>query len=499
MSLTEYQRRRRFAVTPEPRPGPPAVPAGGNRFVIQKHDASHIHYDLRLELDGALKSWACPNGLATPHDRKKLAVRVEDHPLEYIDFEGQIPEGEYGAGKVEIWDSGVFETFEDPAAALEKGVLTVILVGGKVSGEFSLVHMKDKGRNWLILLNKMELLNQDLRREGRAAAMPKRIHPMQAVLAPEPFGSPDYLYEIKFDGVRAVSFLAADGSLSIKSRNGNEQAFRYPELAGLGKTFLAGELVVDGEIVALDENGVSRFQLLQERMGLSAPGQIEQAREALPVQYYIFDILYLDGRDLTGLPLSRRKEILRRVFMPHKYIRLSEHVAAEGVQFFNAARDLGLEGVIAKRLSSSYQQKRSRDWQKIKAIRQQEFVIGGFTEPRGGRARFGALLLGYYREGRLVFAGQVGSGFSDDTLERLYQMMAPLEQPEPPYVEAVIPNQPVHWIKPQLVAEVKFTEWTREGALRHPVYLGLRDDILPEAVEREEDRSEDERKDRRAG
>ncbi len=489
MSFEEYRRRRRFTVTPEP-PGKvePTRPPGGNRFVIQKHDATHIHYDLRLEMGGVLKSWACPKGLATPHYRKKLAVQVEDHPLAYIDFEGEIPEGEYGAGKVAIWDRGTYEIFEDPAAALEKGALTVLLEGGKVSGEFTLVHMKGKGRNWLVLLNKIERLNPELRREGRAAAMPARVRPMRAELAPAPFDSPEHLFEIKFDGIRAVSYLAADGSLSIMSRNQNEQSFRYPEFANFGKMFLAGEIVVDGEIVVLDEQGVSRFQLLQGRMGLTGAAEIARAREALPARYYIFDILYLDGRDLTGLPLSLRKEILMQVFMPHKYLGLSEWIQGDGKAFFGAARELGLEGVMAKSKSGPYRQKRSRDWQKIKAVREQEFVIGGYTEPQGGRPYFGALLVGFYRGRDLFYAGHVGTGFSDETLKRLYGLMEPLEQRQAPFSVAPRPNQPAHWIRPRLVAQVKFTEWTREGLLRQPVFLGLRDDIRPSQVVREEER-----------
>lgn len=498
MSLAEYRRRRRFSVTPEPRPKQPAGerPPGpgkpgrvtGNRFVIQKHDATHIHYDLRLELDGVLKSWACPKGLATPHYRKKLAVQVEDHPIEYLDFEGEIPEGEYGAGKVEIWDRGTYETFEEPHEALEKGVLTVIFHGEKATGEFTLVHMQGKGRAWLCLLNKMEKLNPDLREEGKAAPFPSSIHPMQAALAPGPFDSDDFLYEIKFDGIRAISYLDADGGLSIMSRNQVEQAGRYPEFANFGKIFLASELVVDGEIVALDEQGVSRFQLLQGRMGLTDPGAIKQAAAEIPVRYYIFDILYLDGRDLTGLPLWRRKEILSRIFLSHKFLRETEGIEAQGTAFFNAAKELGLEGVMAKRRDGLYRQRRTRDWQKIKAVREQEFVIGGYTDPQGGRPYFGALLLGFYRGRDLIYAGHVGTGFTEDMLHRLYELMRPLEQAASPFAEEPRPNQPVHWVMPTLVAQVKFTQWTREGSLRHPSFLGLRDDLKPRQVVREEER-----------
>lgn len=488
MSLSEYERRRRFAVTPEPRPKKNLGAAGAPRFVIQKHDATHIHYDLRLEMGGVLKSWACPKCVATPHYRKKLAVQVEDHPLEYLDFEGEIPEGEYGAGKVEIWDRGTYETFADPLGALDKGVLTIVLMGERVRGEFSLVHMKGKGNNWLIILNKTELLNPDLADEGRAAPMPARITPMQSFLAAKPFDSPEFIFEVKFDGVRAVSFLGADGSLAIRSRNGKEQAFRYPELANFGKMFLAQEIVIDGEIVAVDARGVSQFQLLQRRMNLTDEREIKRAAKETPILYYVFDLLYLNGRDLTGLPLQRRKEVLERVFIPHRYLRHTDRIDSGGRAFFNAARELGLEGIIAKRKQSPYRQKRSRDWLKLKAVQEQEFVIAGFTEPRGGRARFGALLLGLYQGKDLVYAGHVGTGFSEEWLRRLFALMLPLEVPAPAFRDAPQPNEPAHWLKPELVAQVKFAEWTRDGVLHQPVFLGLRNDVRPEDCVREETR-----------
>lgn len=497
MSLGEYKRRRRFNVTPEPTGGegrraPKPTPAP--RFVIQKHDASTIHYDLRLEHDGVLKSWAVPKGLATPHDPKKLAVHVEDHPLEYIDFSGEIPAGEYGAGAVEIWDEGTFEPLDDFSEGLESGKLTFRLSGARVTGEFSLVRMKGKSRgtgrgkadNWLVLLHKKGKLNPDLLAEGIAAEMPARIQPMQAVLGDRPFSSPDFIYEIKFDGVRALAFLRDDGTASLVSRNQRELTTRFPELADIGAHFLAGELIVDGEIAALDERGISRFQLLQSRINLSGAVNIEQAGRSTPAYYYVFDILYLDGRDLTMLPLERRKEILARIFMPHRHIRPSATINEQGEAFYLAAGENGLEGIMAKRKSSSYQQKRSRDWIKLKVISQQEFVIGGYTRPRGTRSGFGALLIGYYDGARLVYAGHVGSGFNEDMLKDLYGRMKQLKRPEPPFDKEPKTNEPAQWIEPELVAEIKFTEWTRDGNLRHPVFLGLRSDVDAREVVREE-------------
>ncbi|MBE0429866.1 MAG: DNA ligase D [Thermoleophilia bacterium] len=490
MILDEYQKKRNFGKTPEPRPGGglPGTRTGRQfRFVIHKHDASHIHYDLRLEHGGALKSWAMPKGLPTPHDRKKLAIAVEDHPLDYLSFAGRIPEGQYGAGRMEIWDSGTYIPLDEPETAFGKGKLTLRLEGGKVRGEFTLARMKGgegKGNEWLAILAKPEELNADLGAEGTAAPMPRGLRPMQAVLAGRPFSSADYLFEIKFDGIRALSYV--NGGLSIMSRNLKEQAFRYPELADLAGHFLAGELIVDGEIVALDEQGVSHFQLLQGRINLTGKSEIAAAARATPAYYYVFDILYLNGRDLTQLPLSRRKEILSRLFMPHKHIRVSEWVEEQGEQIFHFARERGLEGIVGKRMAAPYRQHRSRDWLKFKAVRQQEFVIGGFTMPRGSRALFGALLLGVYEDGDLVYAGHVGTGFSEDMLQRLHAAMAPLVQEEPPFRVPPRPNEPAKWLRPELVAQVKFAEWTREGLLRHPVFLGLRNDMDPRDIVREE-------------
>lgn len=500
MSLEEYRRKRRPGATPEPGTAPrqPATPGespAGRRFVIQQHDATRLHYDLRLEHDGVLKSWALPKGLATPHDNRKLAVQVEDHPLEYLEFEGEIPAGEYGAGQVVIWDTGVYEPLEEPGKAIGQGKLTFRLRGGRIDGEFSLVRMKGKaaadkagreGKNWLVLLHKTGRLNTDLMTAGRASNVPPAIVPMQAVLGGQPFSSPEYIYEIKYDGVRAVAYLRADGELSLKSRNGRELLPRFPELSDLAASFLAEEMIADGEIVAQDVRGVSHFQLLQGRIGLAGEEAIGRAAISTPAFYYIFDLLYLNGRDLTGLPLIERKEILSRIFMPQRHIRMTEWIPGEGEAFFQAAQANGLEGIMAKATGSPYRQKRSGDWVKLKAVRQQEFVVGGYTRPRKGRAGFGALLVGYYEAGRLVYAGHVGSGFSEEALARLMEAMQPLKVKDSPFSATPKTNEPAHWIRPELVAEVKFSEWTQEGNLRQPVFLGLRSDKDPREIRREE-------------
>jgi len=316
--------------------------------------------------------------------------------------------------------------------------------------------------------------------------MPATLKPMMAVLGDKPFSSGDYVYEIKFDGIRALTRLSEDGSLSIQSRNGKEMAASYPELADLGEHFLAEELIVDGEIVALDEGGVSRFQLLQGRINLTGDIAIARASKEAPAYYYIFDLLFLDGRDLTGLPLERRRDLLERIFIPGRSIRLSQWIEGEGEAIFRAARENGLEGIMAKRRSSLYRQKRSRDWIKLKAVSQQEFVIGGYTSPRGGRERFGALLVGYYQDGDLVYAGHVGTGFSAATLEEVFSRLEGLKSDTQPFKVEPLPNEPAQWVQPRLVAEIKFGEWTREGILRQPVFLGLRDDKDPGEVVREE-------------
>lgn len=508
MSLEEYRRKRDTGATPEPGtggdPGAGEQDNGLNRFVIHKHDATRHHYDLRLEHDGVLKSWALPKGLATPHDSRKLAVRVEDHPLEYLDFSGEIPAGEYGAGQVDIWDRGTYTPLDDPEGALARGKLTVRLGGDRIRGEYALVQMKPKsgeaagsgkaakdrqGREWLVILAKKERLNPDLGAEGEAAPMPGQVKPMLAMLSDEPFDSRDHIFEIKFDGVRAISYIDASGRLSIMSRNQKEQAFRYPEFAEMNANFLASELVVDGEIVAADEQGASRFQLLQSRLNLVNKLEIESASRSTPAFYYVFDLLYLDGRDITYLPLTRRKELLARVMMPDRRFRLSDWYEEHGKAMFAFARDHGLEGVIAKMKASPYRHKRSRDWLKIKAVRQQEFVIGGYTEPRGGRPFFGALLLGLYEGDDLVYSGHVGTGFSDDTLKGLHTRLSGLEQDDPPFRDTPKANEAVHWVRPELVAEVRFSEWTGDGLLRQPVFLGLREDIDPRDCVREEEQT----------
>ena len=486
MSLREYEQKRDFAATTEPAPGEAGPP--GSRFVLHKHDASHVHYDLRLESGGVLVSWAVPRGLPTPHDPRKLAVHVEDHPIEYLDFRGEIPAGQYGAGTMEIWDGGIREDLDDFTAGLEKGKLSFRLRGSRVEGEFSLVRLKGREREqekeWLIILHDPAGLNPKLKTVGRAAVMPATVEPMLAVLASAPFDSADYVFEIKYDGMRALARVGEAGGASLISRNGREQVSRFPELAGLAGNFLASEFIADGEIAALDERGVSRFQLLQQRLNLTDEAAARQAAARAPAYYFVFDLLFVDGRDLRQLAFSERRAILEQVMLPHKHVRLSELFQVSGTTFFAAARENGLEGIIAKRRDSPYRGKRSRDWLKIKVTREQEFVIGGYTAPSGSRPHFGALLLGVYDGDDLVYAGGVGTGFTVAELKRLKGLMVPLTERESPFTEPPAVDGAI-WVRPVLVARVKFAEWTREGNLRQPVYLGLREDIAPRDCVRE--------------
>jgi len=490
MSLSEYKRKRQFERTPEPEHqvgARHAVPLlDKNRFVLHYHDASHLHYDLRLEIGGALKSWAVPKGLPTRPDVKKLAVQVEDHPVEYLTFQGEIPKGEYGAGTVKIFDSGTFQAAHpgEIQTQLENGKCSFFLEGRKIQGKFTLVRTR-RGKDWLLLMGAVEQLNPWIHSVGVVREMPQRVEPMKALLADNAFSSNDWLYEVKWDGVRAVAYLN-NGRLSLLSRNLKEQNFRYPELSDLADFVLGEKIVLDGEIVAFDERGLPSFEKLQSRMNLQQESEIKRKSGELPVVYFVFDVLFWQGRDLQTTPLWRRKQVLNSILIPHRYVVPSDFIETEGIAFFEAAKQQGLEGVIAKKKDSYYEQKRSGSWLKIKAVRQQEVVIAGFTEPRETRPYFGALLLGVYEDGRLVYVGHAGTGFGHQTLKDVYDRMTGLEISESPFERAPLTNERAHWTEPKLVAEVKFSEWTKAGKMRQPVFLGLRNDINPREVIREE-------------
>jgi len=484
MTLQEYRKKRRFTKTPEPEPQVQVEPKK-RRFVLHYHNASHLHYDLRLEAGGSLKSWAVPKGLPTRPDVKKLAVQVEDHPIEYLDFKGEIPKGEYGAGTVKIFDSGTFQPAHpgDIEKQLAGGRFSFFLQGQKIKGKFTLIRT-GRGKDWLLLMGPVEMLNPWIHSLGTSQEMPRQVEPMKAVLASESFDSNDWLYEIKWDGERAVAYLD-NGRLSLMSRNQKEQNFRYPELADLADFILGEKIVLDGEIVAFDELGLPSFQKLQSRMNLQQESEIKRKSSEQPVIYIVFDVLFWQGQYLQTAPLWQRKQVLNSILMPYHHVMLSDFIETEGQAFFEAAEQQGLEGIIAKKKDGHYEQRRSGSWLKIKAVHQQEVVIAGFTEPRETRPYFGALLLGVYKDGRLLYVGHAGTGFDYQSLRDVYGKLAALEVSKSPFESTPETNAKAHWTEPKLVAEVKFSEWTKAGKMRQPVFLGLREDINPKDVIKE--------------
>jgi bifunctional non-homologous end joining protein LigD len=526
MQLREYATKREFEKTPEPKPG---LRQKGDRlvFVVHKHAARALHYDLRLELEGVLKSWAVPRGPSLDPSLKRLAVMVEDHPLDYKDFEGIIPEGSYGAGSVIIWDRGFYhhpstrnenESEKLLLDGLGKGDLKFVLEGEKLHGEFALVRMRKDGKSWLLLKKKDRNATQgDILKENRSVVSRKtleemleagrskpftqkklnqiRLHetmesedlqdapvkpmahaiqPMLATPVKEPFDHPDWIFEVKWDGYRAVAEIR-DGSVSLYSRNGisfNKKFFPIKE--ALGK--LRFDAVLDGEIVVVDDQGRPDFQMLQHYQD-SGSGHL---------LYTVFDLLYFRGHDLTGLPLLRRKEFLKKILPSTPRIRFSDHVWKEGVLFYNVAKKKGLEGIVAKHSQSVYEAgRRSREWLKVKTQLTQEAVIAGFTEPGGGRKYFGALVLGVFEGDELIYIGHVGGGFTANNLRDIRGQLDPLVQKECPFTLKPETNAPVTWVKPELVCEVALSGWTEDGVMRQPFFLRLREDKAAREVVRE--------------
>ncbi len=591
MALEEYKRKRRFEDTPEP---PPKVEKkSGHRFVVQKHDATRLHYDFRLEMDGVLKSWAVPKGPSLDPADKRLAMQVEDHPVSYFDFEGTIPEGNYGAGAVIVWDVGTWEplspqpvkgkfvpgTAAEAREMLQKGDFKFRLHGKRLKGDFALIHIKgrrpgSKGTEWLLIKKKddeavegydidaydtsvlsrktieqiagdkgsaqwkssrpasrgkvkaawladtLAKLDKKKRRtrtteskeehgvkpgprgkekksssvisvpsvvESLAGAakrpMPIKITPMLATPVEKPFDDPEWLFEIKWDGYRAVAFVE-NGKVRLVSRNQNDLTGQYSELAVISKLVSAKNAILDGEIAALDEQGRASFSLMQQRTGIRSGGRRTAARLDVPVVYYVFDLLYADGYDLRRVALEERKQALAGIVGTNEFVRLSEHFPERGVALFEAAKQQGLEGILAKHRSSHYEERRSREWLKIKITQTVDCVIGGFTDPEGSRQYFGSLVLGLYDQQRqLIHVGQAGTGFTQATLKEIWQILKPLETKRSPF-HGPVDAANVHWVKPERVAEIKFTEWTHETAeggmkLRAPVFMGLREDKKP--------------------
>jgi bifunctional non-homologous end joining protein LigD len=517
MGLRDYESRRKFKKTPEPKPA--RRRKGKNLvFVVQKHAARALHYDLRLELEGVLKSWAVPRGPSLNPSVKRLAVMVEDHPLDYQDFEGLIPEHNYGAGSVIIWDRGFYRHPSDSDGkeserllleGLRKGDMKFVLEGEKLQGEFALVKTRKDEKSWLLLKKKdryatledilkenrsvvsdktleniseadpkkssrQEKLNQIRLREALegqdlkdapVTPMPHNIKPMLATLTKEPFDHPDWIFEVKWDGYRAVAEIT-EGKVSLYSRNRIPFNRKFAPIVDSLEKFRF-DAVLDGEIVVVDDRGHPDFQMLQDYQK-SGRGHL---------LYYVFDLLHFEGHDLTNLPLLRRKELLKKILPSAPNIKFSDHIGEEGVLFFQVVKEKGIEGIIAKHSQSAYRMgRRSRQWLKVKTHLTQEGVIAGFTQPRGSRKSFGALVLGVFKGDELIFIGHTGGGFGARMLGEIREKLDPLIRKKCPFKVEPKTNTPVTWVKPELVCEVVFHGWTDESILRQPVFLRLRED-----------------------
>ncbi|MGO8686416.1 MAG: DNA ligase D [Candidatus Dormibacteria bacterium] len=542
MALEEYRRKRDFTRTPEPSgeaTGRRGTGLGlwdrlpeGRRFCVQMHRATRLHYDFRLEHSGVLLSWAIPRGPSLDPARRRLAVQTEDHPVDYGGFEGVIPSG-YGMGTVELWDAGTFEwtreSAADPVAQLRKGDVKLRLMGEKLRGEFALVRIgrqragPEEERNFLLIKKRDEwaagghdaadhdgsvLSGRTLDeiaaagggdprgapRSSRHAAPsadpvppPASLpSPMLAVAADRPFSRPGWLYELKYDGIRAIVAIDASG-VRVVGRHGRDETGRYPEAAALPAQLRARSALLDGEIVILDAEGHPDFERLQARLNIADEGEARRAAERSPVTFVFFDVLALDGRDLTGTELRIRKKTLQEAIGPTGPALFADHVETEGEAFFAAVRERGLEGMVAKRAASRYQPgRRSPDWLKVKAWRSQSCAIAGWTAGHGRRGRLGALVLALRGRSGWEHCGQVGTGLGEAEITDLLRRMEALRRPSPALTPAPRLSEPVTWVDPHLVCEVRHSGWTRAGLLRHPAFLALREDLGPEDCVREE-------------
>jgi bifunctional non-homologous end joining protein LigD len=487
--LARYRGKRDFAHTPEPSGARTSTAGGKLRYVVQRHDATRLHYDFRLEHDGVLKSWAVPKEPSLDPKDRRLAVRTEDHPLDYGAFEGEIPEGAYGAGSVVIWDRGYWTPLADAEEGLKEGKLDFDLRGERLRGRFTLVRMAERGKrkagkeNWLLIKRhdraKAPRARATRPRAGaepgavagaRASPLPDRVEPQLATAvtrAPEGQG---WLFEPKYDGYRLLCRIE-DGIVRLTTRRGLEWTERFPAIAAAARALPCQSALIDGEAVVFDARGLTSFQRLQNALSGEGGGIVLVA----------FDLLYLDGFDLSKVPLIERKALLENLLRnAPSGLRYGEHMEQDGAKVFAAACKLGLEGVIAKRAADPYRHVRTRSWLKIKCQQRQEFVVVGFTDPGGSRTAFGALLVATRdrRGAPLRYAGKVGTGFDERALRSLHARLAPLKRKTPPVERASARGigRGVHWVEPSLVAEIAFTEWTGDERLRHPVYLGLRED-----------------------
>jgi bifunctional non-homologous end joining protein LigD len=512
--LDEYRRKRSPARTPEPFGDGAVRPLGAAIFVVQKHSATRLHYDLRLEWDGVLKSWAVPRGPSPDPAEKRFAAQTEDHPLEYADFEGVIPKGEYGAGPMIVWDRGRLVWHEDPHEGIAKGKLLFELKGHKVKGLWTLVRIaKGTGKDWLLIKEtkdahvrrgianpydersiysgllveeiaqreeRLQAVREELLKVGapRAKVSALEVQPMLAETRSEPFDDPAFLFELKLDGFRAI--VERDGSQArICYRSGTDSTAAYPDLAKALLTLPAQRFVADGEIATLDETGRPQFQRLQKRALLTNPLELTQAAIDLPASLFLFDLLGFEEFDLRSLPLLERKRLLRLIVPPQGVVSAVDHVVGQGRALFASIRELGLEGIVAKRAKSPYRGGRMRDWLKVRADRTDDFVVVGFTSAEGSRTGFGALHLGQWRGDELIYLGRVGGGFSEKQLKETYAKLLELRIDKPAFTGVPAGKGNV-WVKPELVVEVRFKEVTDESLLRQPTFLRFRDDKKPE-------------------
>lgn len=528
--LTEYEAKRHFDVTSEPGPEIQSERDGPLLFVIQKHNATRLHYDLRLELDGVLKSWAVPKGLSYVVGDKHMAVEVEDHPFDYASFEGVIPEGQYGAGEVIVWDTGTYwcdedekhpcdsreQAEEDIRKGLKDGKLSFFLRGTKLKGSWALVRMKDS-KDWLVLKHKdryadwkpkvleeedqsvisgltiadlehgqrppKRLKAEELIPRGRHESFPKKLKPMMATLVDAAFDDPDWVFEPKLDGVRVLAYIKGT-HVEMISRNGLDLSTQFPALCRQLQEQYTRGMVIDGEIVAF-QDGKPSFNAMLNRLHLKDKSMLEQMDSTIPVVMYVFDILHFEGADLRGRQMRDRRRYLEQQLLPTDMVQLISQVPEEGKTLYAAVIRTEMEGIVAKKLNSVYEQgKRSKCWLKIKGTQSSEFVVGGYSAGEGSRAEhFGSLLVGYYDDdSNLIYAGHVGSGFNDQNLPLVKQMLNELTTKEMPFKEKPQTDGPTYWVKPKMVVEAKYNQLTPAKIMRGPVFLRLRDDIDPKDV-----------------
>ena len=468
--LGAYRKKRDFDATNEPAGG---ESAGGERlrFVVQEHDATRLHWDLRLEHEGALASWALPRGIPVHPDENRLAVHTEDHPLEYLEFEGVIPEGQYGAGTMEIYDRGTYE-----CEKWRDREVIAVFHGERVQGRYAL--FRTRGDDWMIH-------RMDPPADPSAEPMPERIVPMKARTGPLPRDDEAWAYEIKWDGIRALAFCDV-GHMTLQGRNFTDFTPRYPELRALGRALEGRRAVLDGEVVAFDVDGRPSFERLQARMHLASDSAVRRRMKDIPVTYVAFDLLWLEGHSTFALSYEERRTLLDQLELDGPSWRTPAYHRGDGAALLAASDEQGLEGIVAKRLDCPYEPgRRSNGWVKVKNVARQEFVIGGFTPGEGGRSTsIGALAVGHWEDGELSYAGKVGTGFTQAMLATLKRELEPLRSEKSPFGGRQPPRGTL-FVEPSLVADVEFREWTRSGTLRAPSFKGLRPDVDPQDVVRE--------------